>query len=69
MRAIKNRVKKNMGPSKLSYCMVRPSIVAAAKDRTRKPGNCKGKSVCYTYEVGKGRTEEEREGEVGHEEP
>jgi hypothetical protein len=39
LRAIKNRVKKNMGPSKLSYCMVRPSIVAAAKEITRNPGN------------------------------
>ena len=31
-----------MGPNKLSYCIVRPSIVAAAKERTRKPGNYMG---------------------------
>ena len=45
-------------------------MVAAAKESTRKPGNCRrGKDTCYTYEVCKGRTEEEREGEVGREEP
>ena len=45
MRVIKNSVKKNMGPSKLSYCMVRPSMVAAAKESTRNPGNCRGVRV------------------------
>ena len=54
MSVTKNSVKKNMGPNKLSYCIVRPSIVAAAKERTRKPGNYMGTMLeCYnTYEVG-----------------
>ena len=61
--AIRKMLKKNIGPSRLSYCIVRPSIVAPTNDIKIRPGNYIMSDKYHSYEVDIGRIGQKDEDE------